>query len=597
MHFYTSQREKIEIAKTPLGRGGEGNVYEVIHSSNYQGYVVKIYHPEGRTEERARKITYMIANRPVLSDIRDAIWPEKIVYEKNKFVGFLMRKTKSLVDLTSLCSLHTPHKLGDPWRDRFNRNTRYGLKNRVKVCSNIANILQQIHATAKYTLADIKPENIKVDLNGSVSLIDVDSVEIREGKDILFPAEKTTSEYSPAEWKKVHSKGEVLQESWDCFSMTVVFYKVLFGLHPFTGTCAEPYDKLESNDQKILHGLFPHSSKETFFRVIPEPHQSFFSITKEIQHLFLQCFEEGHKKPSMRPTAKTWLLTLNQVTHFEPTVYHSRLSPAVNFQKKNYIPREKRSSFILMSILVLLMSVSASVYLSSYRVKKDEKKIKSILQYKKKRNRKELEEKYGFVETFKDGLAKVKQQGKYGFINKEGKRAIQFKYDWADNFSEGMARARVNQKYGFVDKNGKEIIPLKYDWVGPFHEGLAKIVINKKTGYINQQNQEIILPRYEYGGDFTNGFAKVKKGGKWGFINQQGHELIPPQYDNCLNFYDGLAAVKKDRKWGYINASGKQIIPLKYRWVSSFVNQMAMVKIEDKEYYIDTTGKILSRRY
>ena len=73
----------------------------------------------------------------------------------------------------------------------------------------------------------------------------------------------------------------------------------------------------------------------------------------------------------------------------------------------------------------------------------------------------------------------VKLNGKYGFIDKEGKEIIPLKYDEVREFREGLATVELNKKWGFVDKEGKEVISLKYDCVYQnFIEGLA-IVIQK----------------------------------------------------------------------------------------------------------------------
>ncbi len=56
-------------------------------------------------------------------------------------------------------------------------------------------------------------------------------------------------------------------------------------------------------------------------------------------------------------------------------------------------------------------------------------------------------------------------------------QVIPFKYDEAKSFSEGLALVKLNGKWGFIDKTGKEVgIPLgKYDNVMSFSEGLAAV--------------------------------------------------------------------------------------------------------------------------
>src|SRR5690606_30793943 len=76
-------------------------------------------------------------------------------------------------------------------------------------------------------------------------------------------------------------------------------------------------------------------------------------------------------------------------------------------------------------------------------------------------------------EHFNDGLAAVKLQKKWGYINEKGEVVIPLKYDWMFEFSEGFCAVRIDNKCGFIDKSGRTVIALKYDDTKDFSEGLA----------------------------------------------------------------------------------------------------------------------------
>ena len=97
--------------------------------------------------------------------------------------------------------------------------------------------------------------------------------------------------------------------------------------------------------------------------------------------------------------------------------------------------------------------------------------------------------KYDWKDTYHEGLAIVKLNNKYGFIDKTGKEVIPIKYDNAWSFSEGLASVKLNNKYGFIDKTGKEVIPIKYDDAWGFSEGLAFVELNGKLFYINKRGE------------------------------------------------------------------------------------------------------------
>ena len=63
------------------------------------------------------------------------------------------------------------------------------------------------------------------------------------------------------------------------------------------------------------------------------------------------------------------------------------------------------------------------------------------------------------------------------------------KYDWKGEYYEGLAKVKLNDKYGFIDKTGKEVIPIKYDHAYGFSIGLALVKLEGKWFYINPKGE------------------------------------------------------------------------------------------------------------
>ena len=76
---------------------------------------------------------------------------------------------------------------------------------------------------------------------------------------------------------------------------------------------------------------------------------------------------------------------------------------------------------------------------------------------------------------FSEGLVRVKQNDKVGFIDKAGRQVIPPRYENAQPFSEGLAAVKIEGKYGYIDRSGKMVIPPRFKDAGPFSEGLALI--------------------------------------------------------------------------------------------------------------------------
>ena len=169
---------------------------------------------------------------------------------------------------------------------------------------------------------------------------------------------------------------------------------------------------------------------------------------------------------------------------------------------------------------------SKDVYSCEHKLSEPEELLKVPLNEKRQeRERTEKErlekEKIAYLEkaeliTFEDG-------DKKGFRDKEtGEMVIQAKYDNAESFNEGLARVKLNGKCGFIDKTGKEIIPLKYDDAWSFEEvGLAKVFLSGKYGFIDKTGKEVIPLKYEDAPySFYGGWVKVKLNNEFFYIDK-----------------------------------------------------------------------------
>ncbi len=314
--YLKGTNEALLITDKPFASGGEGALYDILQPANYVGgYVAKIIHAHKLNPIREAKVNYLIANRPQFEynpEHQPIIWIEKALYnEKNEFAGFIMPRASG-EKLEILCAPSLPKRLGTEWQ-QLGLGTEKALRLRLKVCYNIALAVQQIHATGRYVLVDLKPDNVMIQPNGLISLVDTDSVEIVEKGQMLYSATVATPDYTPPEY---YAKGmEVgktpIDESWDRFSLSVIFYRIMLGIHPFAASCTAPYDNLAALADKIKYGFFAHDKgKQHYFLVIPPPHAAFRRLDEEIQALFIQTFDQGHENPEARARPTDWLAVL-----------------------------------------------------------------------------------------------------------------------------------------------------------------------------------------------------------------------------------------------------------------------------------------------
>ena len=121
---------------------------------------------------------------------------------------------------------------------------------------------------------------------------------------------------------------------------------------------------------------------------------------------------------------------------------------------------------------------------------------------------------FEFDEVFdvaKEGLALVKQNGKgYGYANGAGKIILSMIYADANSFSEGLAAVKVDSLWRFIDVNGNAVVAPLFANAGNFVSGLAPVANAQNLwGYINTEGQYIIQPKYAFANAFEGDRAVV----------------------------------------------------------------------------------------
>lgn len=192
--------------------------------------------------------------------------------------------------------------------------------------------------------------------------------------------------------------------------------------------------------------------------------------------------------------------------------------------------------------------------------------------------------------AFAEGLALVRWRDDrnythFAYIDKIGKVAIHLGTEYSDAcpFTEGLAGVKQNDRWGYIDKAGKLVIPCEYEGVygnySPyaFSNGLAPVRRYGEWGYVDKTGNY-----YDFVGDFSEGLAVVRSG-KLGYIDTLGKQVIPCRFNGAAPFSEGLAAVKLNGKWGYIDREGKEVIPLVYAEAKKFSKGLAEVRKVDNK--------------
>ena len=243
----------------------------------------------------------------------------------------------------------------------------------------------------------------------------------------------------------------------------------------------------------------------------------------------------------------------------------------------------------LLSLMLGLFSISATVYAS------EPQQFEYVTPCK-----------WAYIGNFFDGLAVVKNFGTSefslgysGYIDRFGKIQIDLVWDDALSFSEGLAAVKKDGKWGYINQTGDVVIPLQFHSADYFSNERALIGFADGTyGYITPTG-ELISSGWRTSQAFSEGFAAVLSlDGKCGFIDIEGNVVVQPTYSHAMPFNEGLAAVRIDnRNYGYIDCNGNVVLDFKYNSATSFIDGYAKVRFGYADYMdvcIDQTGTIVA---
>ena len=200
-------------------------------------------------------------------------------------------------------------------------------------------------------------------------------------------------------------------------------------------------------------------------------------------------------------------------------------------------------------------------------------------------------------------------EGKIAYLNTDGeifaqpfKRCEAFNYGsdlWegepGSNWYLGMGIWEQEGKYGFIDKEGAVKIPLIYDEVFGFQaNGLAPVRVDEKWGFINTEGDMLVEPAYSSVWSTNRGELSlaVKEDGERNFIDGSGNIQISTDYNvYAFNEY-GLAEVSVDEKSGCMNIQGEMVAEPVYDKIKIHGQYIEVID-GDESLIIDSEGNII----
>ncbi len=167
--------------------------------------------------------------------------------------------------------------------------------------------------------------------------------------------------------------------------------------------------------------------------------------------------------------------------------------------------------------------------------------------------------------------ALIREYGKFGYINTEGRRVIRAQFDNARPFSEGVAAVEKDSRWGYIDAEGTWVIPPKFYEARNFNSGIAMVKWEGQWRYIDKAGTVLPVPSLDKYYDFQKcGVAFYRSEGRVGLIDTEGAVVLPPTYDVIKSYVNGHARVVLNDKWGMIDASGAEVIPPEFEELGNY---------------------------
>lgn len=238
---------------------------------------------------------------------------------------------------------------------------------------------------------------------------------------------------------------------------------------------------------------------------------------------------------------------------------------------------------------------------------------------------------YDETPIFRQGIAIVRSNGKFGAIMVGGKEIVPPIYDDLSDFEDGYAIAKWNGDERLVNLSGqicvskddkKIFLPEEYDWGFNFCGGICIVVKNGWYGILDSKLNLVIPCECEVVELITTGIFKFKQSDKWGIINSINANIVAAKYRSIIHEIDGFIKVEllipnssRNSRYGVLNRDGDIIVPVQSTKIIPiesqnnifFISEIdGMSGVYDKVgtiivpfiyYHIDTDGNYFYCRY
>jgi hypothetical protein len=174
----------------------------------------------------------------------------------------------------------------------------------------------------------------------------------------------------------------------------------------------------------------------------------------------------------------------------------------------------------------------------------------------------------------------IKQEGKWGAIDLQGKIVINPQYEFISSFvktdNKEVATFRNQGKIGLLDKKGTVLIPNDYEKITITDNGKVITIKEGKSSLFDLEGKQIIAPQYDFINQIHQNLFVLLKSDKFGVAKANGDIILEPIYDILENFSDATPHITrfgKGKLVGLLNKNGEILAQPVYENISIGKNE------------------------
>ena len=353
----------------------------------------------------------------------------------------------------------------------------------IKWTSEIGNALDYLHAThRRINHLDVKPANIMVRKSDNCPIL-IDFGLAKQYDDAGSHA--TTSltgvshGFAPIEQYRPGGVRDFSAQT-DEYSLAATFYY-------------------------MLSGVVPQSAQDTFEKGLLFPQSIPNNLIQPISRAMSSRINDRY------PSVKEFIQAINGGNYGD---------------KENKKRNNNNTLYVVIGIAVAVIIIIGCVFLTNKKTDNPIEK-KYPVEQMDPAIRAQLEARYDTVGRLSENRVIIRENGKYGFVDKNGNVVIEPQFDDAWYFSEGRAAVKVGKKRGYIDEMGNMVIPPQFGWAGFFREGMSAVSDGHKNGFIDRSGRLVIGFQFDHVWPFEDGKAKVNIGSETFYIDKEGNYLGP----------------------------------------------------------------------